>query len=147
MQLVLYKLQSADNVINKTFVEPLPMTINLRRGVDIVSPVLRIAYAPTDSPNKYNYCHILELERFYFIRSMQAITNTIWELALECDVIESYKVDILSSNARYNRNIRTGDYQKVSLGENIKTDVALFESGVSLVEGNTMIMTTVGGGA
>lgn len=146
MQFILYKLKSADNVINKTIVEPLTMEINLRRGVDIVAPVLRIEYAAGDSPNKYNYCHIPDLGRFYFIRDIQSITRNIWELHLECDVLESYKAEILASNARYNRNLRTGDYQTVNLGENVKTDVALFESSQGLPDGSTMILTTLGEG-
>lgn len=146
MQFILYKLKSADNVINKTIVEPLTMEINLRRGVDIVAPVLRIEYATGDSPNKYNYCHIPDLGRFYFIRDIQSITANIWELHLECDVLESYKAEILASNARYNRNLRTGDYQTVSLGENVKADVALFESSQGLPAGSTMILTTLGEG-
>lgn len=147
MQLIMYKLKSADNVINKVITEPLAMEINLRRGVDIVAPVLRIEYATGVSPNKYNYCHIPDLGRFYFIRDIQSITLNVWELRLECDVIESYKAEILASNARYNRNLRTGDYQTVSLGEHVKTDVALFESSQGLPDGSTMILTTLGEGA
>lgn len=147
MQFILYKLKSADNVINKTITEPLTMEINLRRGVDIVAPVLRIEYAPGDSPNKYNYCHIPELARFYFIRDIQSITRNVWELRLECDVLETYKAEILGSHARYNRNLKTGDYQAVSLGEHVKTSVTLFESSQGLPEGNTMILTTLGEGA
>lgn len=146
MQFTLYKLKSADNVINKTIAEPLTMQINLRRGVDIVTPVLRIEYADGDSPNKYNYCHIPVLERFYFIRDIQNITRNIWELHLECDVLETYKAEILASNARYSRSLRTGDYQAVTLGELVKTDVALFESSSGFVSGNAMLLTTIGNG-
>lgn len=147
MQLILYKSISAENVINKEMTEPLTMNINLRRGVDIVAPVLRIEYAAGVSPNKYNYCHIPNLGRYYFVRNIQSITQNLWELQLECDVLETYKTEILNSNARYNRNLKTGDYQTLSLESSSKTDVTLFESDIELAEGETIIMTTVGGGA
>ncbi len=147
MQFILYKLKSADNVINKTIVEPLTMEINLRRGVDIVSPVLRIEYATGDSPNKYNYCHIPDLGRFYFIRDIQSITLNVWELYLECDVLESYKAEILASNARYNRNLRTGDYQTASLDVSVRSETVIIESDKGLDVGKTLVMTTIGEGA
>ncbi len=147
MQFILYKLKSADNVINKTIVEPLTMEINLRRGVDIVSPVLRIEYATGDSPNKYNYCHIPDLGRFYFIRDIQSITLNVWELHLECDVLESYKAEILASNARYNRNLRTGDYQTASLDVSVRSETVIIESDKGLDVGKTLVMTTIGEGA
>ncbi len=147
MQFILYKLKSADNVINKTIVEPLTMEINLRRGVDIVSPVLRIEYATGDSPNKYNYCHIPDLGRFYFIRDIQSITLNVWELHLECDVLESYKAEILASNARYNRNLRTGDYQTANLDVGVRSETTIIESDKGLDVGKTLVMTTIGEGA
>lgn len=145
MQFILYKLKSADNVINKTIAEPLTMEISLRRGVDIVTPVLRIEYAPGDSPNKYNYCHIPELARFYFVRDIQSITRNVWELRLECDVLESYKAEILASNARYRRNMVTGDYISNSLNESSKFNSTLFESDKGFDGNKQMILTTVGG--
>lgn len=144
MQFILYKLESADNVINKTMVEPLAMDITLRRGVDIVAPVLRIVYSAGVSPNEYNYCHIPELERFYFIRDIQSINSGIWELYLECDVLESYKTEILSCNARLKRNIRTGDYLDASLDMSVNRVSSTFESNKGFEGEPSLILTTVG---
>lgn len=145
MELKLYKTDSADNVINKTLVDPITMNINLRRGVDISAPVLRLQLAVDLSG--YNYAHIPELSRYYFITDIESLTLDVWQLRLSVDVLESYKAEILASNARYNRNLRTGDYQNVNLGDNVKTDVVLFESSQGLPEGSTLILTTIGEGA
>lgn len=145
MQLIIYKTESADNVINKTLTDSLTMEINLRRGVDISAPLLRLQLAVDLSG--YNYAHIPDLNRYYFIDEVESVTLDIWQLRLSVDVLESYKAEILASNARYNRNLRTGDYQTVSLGENVKTDVTLFESTQGLPDGSTMILTTLGEGA
>lgn len=125
MQFKLYELKSADNVINKTIIDPLTMEINLRRGVDIVAPVLRIEYVSDNSLNKYNYCHISDLGRFYFIRDIQSITRNVWELHLECDVLETYKAEILASNAKFRKVIESGDYGETNLaltGEVVVSD-------------------------
>lgn len=145
MQFILYKTSSADNVINKTIVEPLVMEINLRRGVDIVAPVLRIEYVAGDSPTKYNYCHIPDLERFYFVRDVHSVTHNVWELRLECDVLETYKVEILASNARYKRNVKTGDYVAESLNSSVNFTSQLYESDKGFDGNRQMVLTTVGG--
>lgn len=145
MELKLYKTDSADNVINKTLTDPITMNINLRRGVDIVEPVLRIEYSTGDSPNKYNYCHIPDLARFYFIRDIQSITRNVWELRLECDVLESYKSEILASNARYNRNMVTGDYISNTLNTSANFNSTVFESDKGFDNNKQLILTTVGG--
>lgn len=145
MQLILYKTDSADNVINKTLSDPLTMEINLRCGVDISAPLLRLQLDVDLSG--YNYAQIPDLNRYYFINDVKSVTLDIWQLGLSVDVLESYKAEIMTSNARYNRNLKTGDYQTVSLGGNVKTNVVLFESSQGLPEGSTLILSTVGEGA
>lgn len=125
MQFILYESKSADNVINKTLIDPLTMNINLRRGVDIVAPVLRIEYVSDSSLNKYNYCYMSDLGRYYFIRDIQSITRNVWELHLECDVLETYKAEILASNAKFRKVIGAGDYGETNLaltGEVVAVD-------------------------
>lgn len=143
MQFIMYKLKSADNVINKTITEPLAMEINLRRGIDIVAPVLRIEYADGVSPNKYNYCHIPVLERFYFIRDIQNITSNIWELHLECDVLESYKAEILGSVAKVMRKIEAGDYGETDLSLTGEIEVTNYTSDVELEKFDNSLLTVL----
>lgn len=141
MQFILYKLESADNVINKTISDPSTMDITLRKGVDIVAPVLRIAYAVGDSPNKYNYCHIPDLGRYYFIRDIQSITSIIWELHLECDVLESYKSEILASNAKFRKVIETGDYGETNLALTGEVSVTDHISDVTLESADNSLLS------
>lgn len=145
MELILYKTESADNVINKTLSNPLALDINLRRGVDISAPVLRLQLSVDLSG--YNYAHIPDLNRYYFISDIESLTLDVWQLRLSVDVLESYKVDILASNARYMRGIRTGDYFNATLDSNINASVSLHESNKGFEGEPTLILTTVGEGA
>lgn len=144
MQLILYKTESADNVINKTLTDPMPLNINLRRGVDISAPMLRLQLAVDLSG--YNYAHIPDLGRYYFINEVESLTLDVWMLRLSVDVLESYKAEIMSSNARYMRGIKTGDYFNATIESNINSVVSLHESDKGLEGEPTLILTTVGEG-
>lgn len=76
--------------------------------LNIVNPI--IIFAPTDgSPNaslddwkdivecaKFNYFYIPKFERFYFIQNMKTSGGLI-EITGKCDVLNSFKNDILNS--------------------------------------------------
>lgn len=144
MELKLYHVSDGDNVINKTKQLISTLTINLKRDVNISSPSLILT---TDSPNGFdgvNYAEITELGRFYFVDDIRSLSNKIWELTLSCDVIETYKVDILSSKARLFRNIKTGDYFDVGLDSSFITTVDKYASNKSISEKETLLITTVG---
>ena len=144
MELKLYHVSDGVNVINKTKQLVSTMTINLKRDVNISSPVLILT---NDSPTGFhgvNYAEIPDLGRFYFVDDIRSLSNKIWELSLSCDVIETYKADILASKARLYRNIKTGDYFDVGLYGSFITTVDKYPSNKSISEKTTVIITTIG---
>lgn len=142
MELILYKTESADNVIGKTLSDPITMDINLRRGVDISAPVLRLKL-DVDLTG-YNYAQIADLNRYYFITDVESVTRDVWQLRLSVDVLETYKNEILSSHARLRRNIRTGDYLDATLDMSINRVSSTFESDKGFEGEPSLILTTVG---
>lgn len=139
MELILYKTESADNVINKTLSAPLVMNINLRRGVDISAPVLRLQFAV--DLRGYNYAHIPYFLRYYFIRDIQSITYNVWELHLECDVLESYKTDILASKAKFKKVIASGDYGEMELSLTGEVEVTNYVSDITLETADNSLLS------
>ncbi|HUH46899.1 MAG TPA: hypothetical protein VLZ54_07090, partial [Arenibacter sp.] len=125
--------------INKTLSNPLVMDINLRRGVDISMPVLRLQLV--GSLSGYNYAHIPDFARYYFIRDIQSITHNIWELHLECDVLESYKVDILASNAKFKKVIASGDYGETVLSLTGEVEVTDHVSDITLEPADNSLLS------
>lgn len=145
MLFTLYKIDVADNVINKELVNGYSMNIMLKAETDIVHPIITLQTIDNVNFNDYNYCHIPELKRYYFIHNAYQINNKIWRLQCGCDVLESYKADILASNARVRRNIRNGDYFNASLDASVVSSVSLHNSNKGLIGGdNSIILTTVG---
>lgn len=145
MILNLYKTNDSDNVINKTITNKLTININLKRDVDIISPRLIIRDSSTININAFNYCQIEELDRFYFIRSINNLGGNLWEVICECDVLETYKNDILASNARYYRNIKTGDYVQGNINFSTLKTITKHVSSKGFEDGAAIIMATIGG--
>ena len=144
MELKLYAVNDGENVINKTMTLKTTMGINLKRDVDIINPrLILIPNLPTGFSG-INYAEIPELNRFYFVDSITNISATLWQLDLSCDVLETYKADILASKARLYRNLKPGDYFDTALEYSHLTTVAKYASNKGISDSETIIMTTVG---
>ena len=142
--LILYKNKSSDNTLNKTLTEPLEIRVILKRDIDLTNPELILRDVIGYDLTEYNYCEISELNRFYFIDSIESITNETNLFRCTCDVLSTYKLDILQCNARLKRSLKTGDYMSLQLDESVKKNVETFASDVSLTTDKTIILTTVG---
>ena len=144
MELKLYTVNDGKNVIDKTMTLKTTMKINLKRDVDIINPrLILIPNLPTGFSG-INYAEIPELNRFYFVDSITNISSTLWQLDLSCDVLETYKADILASNARFYRNLKAGDYFDTVIESSHITTVAKYSSNKGISDSETLIMTTVG---
>ena len=142
--LILYKNKSSDNTLNKTLTEPLEIRVILKRDIDLTNPELILRDIIGYDLTEYNYCEISELNRFYFIDSIESITNETNLFKCTCDVLSTYKLDVLQCNARLKRSLKTGDYMSLQLDESVKKNVETFNSNVSLTTDKTIILTTVG---
>ena len=144
MELKLYAVNDGENVITKTMTLKTTMEINLKRDVDIINPrLILIPNLPTGFSG-INYAEIPELNRYYFVNSITNISATLWQLDLSCDVLETYKADILASKARLYRNLKAGDYFDTALESSHITTVAKYASNKGISDSETLIMTTVG---
>ena len=144
MELVLCKTTDADNVINKTLTASTSININLKRDVDIINPVLILRGNASLVIQGFNYCRIPALNRNYFIRDITNISADLWSVNCECDVIETYKAEILASNARYRRKIKAGDYLEVSIDSSYLKTITKHKSDVSVSGQNSIVLSTVG---
>ena len=144
MELKLYAVNDGENVINKTMTLKTTMEINLKRDVDIINPrLILIPNLPTGFSG-INYAEIPELNRFYFVDSITNISATLWQLDLSCDVLETYKADILASKARLYRNLKAGDYFDTALESSHITTVAKYTSNKGISDSETLILTSIG---
>ena len=141
IDLILYSISDGDNVINKNLVNGVTIPIHLKQGFDIVNPdiVLNGDY------RGFNYAHIPSLNRYYFINNVEQLNLRLVKLNMACDVLETYKADILNSNARFKRNIKTGDFENISIDYSNKTTSVKHVSNGTPLQGETMIIAVLGG--
>lgn len=145
MELFLHNNVDSDVVINKNIGQGFKIDINLKADTDIINPIIVLQSLPDVDYQDYNYAHIPELKRFYFINKINSINAKLWRLELQSDVIESFKADILASNARLRRNIRNGDYFNAHVDSSIVKTVNTYPSDVALNDSDSsIILTTVG---
>ena len=145
MEIILYSTKDGENVINKTLVEKYRFNIKMKKDVDMITPTIILNDKGVMNFNSCNYCYIEEFNRFYFIRTIENITAHIWALVMECDVLETYKTDILATTAVVKRAIRDGDYYLENTKVEVLRDVNTYQSDVTLVDETQRILTTIGG--
>ena len=144
MELNLYKCSDGDNVINKTLTDKFTVNITLKRDVNISAPQIILMNDNGAFFNQYNYAEIPELGRFYFIDSVTSLNNKMESLALRCDVLETYKADVLASKARFMRGLKTGDYIAANIDYSVIKTITKIESNSGFTGNPTMILTSVG---
>ena len=144
MELNLYVVNDSDNVINKNMTNKVTININLKRDVDISSPSLILLDGQGVNYSDFNYAEIAELGRFYFVNNVQRLNHKMIQVDLVCDVLETYKADVLASKARFNRAIKTGDYFIGQVDQSYIKTISKHNSDVTLGDETSMILTTVG---
>lgn len=105
MEIIMYQNLSDDNVLNKQLKEVARLNGTLQVTTSVTDPVIWVDNDVTQL--QCNYAYIVDLERFYFIRSIQLVKNRIFSLIMECDVLMTFKPEILASTAHI---VRQGDY-------------------------------------
>ena len=146
MKLYLHDVADGENVINKALGVGVEIDIFLRGGFDPINPIIHLQNIDGINYADYNYINIPELNRFYFIDEIEIKNGVIFSLICSCDVLETYKAEILQSNARLRRNIKTGDYYNGAIDATINKSVMIYNGDVTLnSDVSNLIVSVVGG--
>lgn len=143
----LYITKDAANVINKTLQSVAVVPVTLKGKLDILNPTISL-HITDDLATKMlscNYCYIDEFKRYFFINDIKVLGKVV-ELSLEVDVLETYRSEILTSECVYNSRISVGDYNAVIGDVESREVVTATQSNVTLDDGNTVLLATVGTG-
>ena len=145
MNIVFYYNASEKNKIGKTLIDDLTISGTLREETDIISPSILIE---AESLTGYNYARIPQFNRYYFVRSMEAVRKNLWRVNLEVDVLESFKTAIKAQNVILADSAENGasdylDGDQWRSKVKCMTDIINFSSGLN--ESGEYILITVGG--
>ena len=146
MEIKLYITEDADTVMNKDLTLITTLDIQMRDTQNVSAPILILGEIAGVDLKAVNYAYIDEFKRYYFIRTITVGQNNIHTLSMECDVIETYKEDILNSSAQINRGVKKGDYGDIGTSIEVRREVDIFKSDKGFVGKNSIILSTIGTG-
>ena len=99
----LYNVSDDNEKVNKTLGTAKEFTnCSIKEQTDVTNITLRIQ--TTDNLSGYNYAYVSEYGRDYFIDKIETTPTGYWVLSCRCDVLMSFKTDILKLNGTLTRS-------------------------------------------
>lgn len=96
VEMELYKVLNQTNELNKTLNNPIAINGVFRSEIDSINVVVEVEINSID----FNYVYIKTLGKYYFLENLTHVNSKIVRLYLHCDVLMTYKDDIMASYGR-----------------------------------------------
>lgn len=143
MKILLYTTNSANNTINKVLENEIEYDIKIKENTDIKLPMIILR---SDDIILSNYAYIPKWKRYYFIERIELYPNDIYNIYLRCDVLETYKDEILKCDGFINQQTQNvNSYYDSDYKTEIRKEVDIYKSDVTLDDVSTILLTTIGG--
>ena len=143
MLLKLYNTNSETNRINKVLTDETEFDVRLKDKSSVVNPVLVLK---SETYINFNYAYIPKFQRYYFVDDISVFPNKIYLLTLRCDVLTSFKDDILKSYARIIEQTNSNAYYDSNLKSEVRKEVDTYMSNVSFdLTADSLVLVTIGG--
>lgn len=91
--LELYKVTNQPNELTKTLNDAVVVNGAFRSEIDSIDVIVEIESDTYD----FNYVYIPSLNKYYFLQNIVHVNQKIIRMQLHCDVLMTYKTDILAS--------------------------------------------------
>ena len=91
--LELYKVTNQPNELTKTLNNAVVLNGAFRSEIDSIDVIVEIESNTYD----FNYVYIPSLNKYYFLQKLVHVNAKIIRMQLHCDVLMTYKADILAS--------------------------------------------------
>ena len=137
-----YNTNDSTNTINKTLNFISDIDVKFKEEVNIYNPNIMLKY---DDLINFNYMYIDKFKRYYFIEDVEVFPNKIYKLTLKCDVLMSFKDDILNSYGNITSQTNYNDYYNFDYSSEVRKETNIYNSSVTLDESKTTILSTIGG--
>lgn len=137
-----YNTESSVNTINKIINFVTDIDVKFKDEVNIYNPTIVLKY---DDLIDFNYIYIDKFKRYYFIEDIEVFPNKIYSLSLKCDVLMSFKDDILNSYGNITSQTNYNDYYNFDYSSEVRKETNIYNSNVILENVKTTILCTIGG--
>ena len=87
------------------------------------------------------------MQHLYFVDKIELFPNSVYNITLRCDVLESFKDDILASSGFINQQSQNvNKYYNSNYQSEVRKEVDLYKSNVTIpVDVKSTILVTIGG--
>lgn len=141
MKVNFYNTQSNENVINKNLKLISSRDIVFRMAINEKTPMLILHHSTIDG---VNYVSIPDFKRYYYIEHVEPYNNSLSRVYLNTDLLMTYQDEIIN-----NQVLITATEKPSYLSNALPTSRELindkYMSNVTLTNGTTKILTTIGG--
>lgn len=141
MKVNFYNTQSNENVINKKLKLISSRDIIFRMAINEKTPMLILHHSTIEG---VNYVGIPDFKRYYFIEHVEPYNSSLSRVYLNTDLLMTYQDEIIN-----NQVLITATEKPSYLSNSLPTSRELindkYMSNVTLANGNTKILTTIGG--
>ena len=101
MTINFYINTSEKEKFDKSLTNETSLTGFLKQGSSVINPVITVEI---ENPSQFNYCHIPQFHRYYFISDTVNVKNNIWEIHMHVDALSSFKSQIRANKAIIDKN-------------------------------------------
>lgn len=137
-----YNTNDSTNTINKSLDFISDIDVKFKEEVNIYNPNIMLKY---DDLINFNYMYIDKFKRYYFIEDIEVFPNKIYKLTLKCDVLMSFKDDILNSYGNITSQTNYNDYYNFDYSSEVRKETNIYNSNVILDDVKSTILCTIGG--
>jgi len=142
MLMKLYTTKTPNNTIGKVLENETEYNIKFKSQADRTKPIVVLM---SETMIDFNYAYIPDFNRYYFVENIEVTPNKIYNISLRCDVLESFKNDILESSGFVNQQTTPNKYYNSDYQTEIKKEVDVIKSNVTLDTTKSTILVTIGG--
>lgn len=118
-----YNYQGEKVVINKPIENPTRIIGLFVQPFDFLNPDVKLRFSGNFN---FNYCFIHELNKYYFVDSVEIEGTNVFKISLSLDVLKTYETEILNSSALIVSR-ENGANPYLSTRENIYSRLPKFE--------------------
>lgn len=138
MKLEFFHTDDSSNTINKTLTKISEKDVTLKASTDILTP--RMVFLAKDFTSSINYMKMLD--KYYFVDLQFIRNNSLVIVNSSIDVLETYKDNILNSQADIIKKSSAGNIKQENI---LPTTISkTFNSDKTLTKSSSIIMVTSG---
>lgn len=137
-----YNTDSPNNTINKNIVFLNDIDVKFKDEVNIYNPLIILKYIDLID---FNYVYIDKFKRYYYVDDVEVQPNKIYKISLKCDVLMSFKDDILDADAYIYQSNNVNKYYNSNYQSEVKKEVDIYKSDYIMSDEKSIILVTIGG--